>query len=274
VSATAPARGTLEVGAFFDDRVTGYDHAYDLRGWGGYVLRTRMQAVLEVLGDGPGEVLDAGMGPGRLCEQLAMRGWTVSGVDISEQMVRHARARLSDGKERLRQGTLDQLPFPDASFDAVTATGVLEYAASVPVAVRELARVLRPGGLAVLSIPNRGSMHGLSRRLTDPVGRTLRLAVAGAGAQPGRRDRVPSASGFERMVADAGLRIGAVRYVGALVIPAPADKLMPATVERLGAAFERRGRLRKVAATQIVVTATNGGGGSDGSEAAGASVRY
>jgi|SRR5579864_6196762 len=128
------AAETVDVGTFFDGRAEMYDRGYDTLGWGGYVLRTRMQATLELVGRGPGEALDAGMGPGRLCEQLALRDWTVSGVDISDGMVIQARRRLPEAAERLRQGTIDQLPFADGSFDRAVATGVLEYAESVPAA--------------------------------------------------------------------------------------------------------------------------------------------
>ena len=251
----APAMSTVDVGTFFDDRAGTYDRAYEEQGWGGYVLRTRLHAVVELIGDGPGTVLDAGMGPGRLCEQLALRGWAVSGVDISEEMVQCARERLPEAAARLHQGKLDELPFADATFDAVAATGVLEYVDSVPAAVHELARILRPGGQAVLSIPNRRSMHALSRGVADPVARTIRRVLAGVRSEPARRDRVPSAMTFERIIADAGLEIETVRYVGALVIPAPVDRFLPTTVERLSLVFEPRARLRKVSATQIVVRA-------------------
>ena len=66
------------------------------------------------------------------------------GVDASAEMVALARERLPDARDRLAQGSVEELPFEDASFDAVAATGVLEYA-DVPRALGELARVLRPG---------------------------------------------------------------------------------------------------------------------------------
>jgi ubiquinone/menaquinone biosynthesis C-methylase UbiE len=245
-----------DVGSFFDARAGSYDSAYDLIGWGGYVLRTRLQAVLAMIGEGSGDVLDAGMGPGRLCEQLAARGYRVSGVDLSEQMVRAARARLPEAAGRLVQGRIDALPFSDASFDVVAATGVLEYVDSVPVALRELARVLRPGGHAVISLPNRGSMHASSRRLTDPLARAVRRALSGSCAELARRDRIPALDSFADALAGAGLQLDATRYVAALVLPAPVDRLFPRAVEQLGQALEHRRRVRRLAATQIVVRAT------------------
>jgi SAM-dependent methyltransferase len=150
---------------------------------------------------------------------------------------------------------MDALPFANGSFDAVAATGVLEYAESAPDAVNELARVLRPGGLAVLSIPNRYSWHGFSRRVSDPVARSVKHACLGVQSTKARHDRLPSPRGFVRLLAERGLRVREVRYSGALLIPAPIDRLVPTASERLGLTFERRARLRSVLATQFVVSA-------------------
>jgi ubiquinone/menaquinone biosynthesis C-methylase UbiE len=255
MSTATPELGTVDVGAFFDGRAEAYNDDYDLQGWGGYVLRTRLQAVLDVIGEGPGDALDAGMGPGRLCEQLVAGAWTVSGVDISEEMVRHAQRRLPDVSKRLRLGRIERLPFDDASFDVAAATGVMEYVESVPDAFAELARVLRPGGRAVISVPNCSSMHGYSRSITDPMARLAKRVWRGESASIARRDRIPPLAGLLDILVDAGLTVTARRHVAALVIPAPFDRLMPATSQRLGLAFEHRPRVRKRVATQLVIEA-------------------
>ena len=146
--------------AFFGDRAAFYDDRYDLHDADGHALRARMSVALTLVGSGPGQVLDAGMGPGRLCAGLANQGWTVSGVDAADEMVAVARRRLPDAAARLVKAEIEVLPFPDAMFDAVTATGVLEYA-NVPRALAELARVLRPDGLAVVSYPNPHALYGI-----------------------------------------------------------------------------------------------------------------
>jgi ubiquinone/menaquinone biosynthesis C-methylase UbiE len=249
------AASAVDVGTFFDDRVDIYDGDYDLQGWGGHVLRMRLRTAVALIGDGPGELLDVGMGPGRLCEQLARRGWTVSGIDLSPEMVRRARARLPDAAERLRQGTIEALPFPEESFDAVTATGVFEYVEKPSIAVGELARVLRPAGLAILSIPNRGSWHASSRMLTDPPARLVKRVCFGGPPANARYARTPSRLEFERVLAEEGLRVDAVRSAGSLIIPAPFDRAVPRTSQRLAARLERRPRLRGVLATQLVIRA-------------------
>ena len=91
------------------------------------------------------------MGPGRLYAILGERGWTVSGIDASAEMVSLARPTA---EARERPGlAIEAMPFEDDSFDAVVATGVLEYTI-VPNALGEIARLLRPEGRAVVSYPN------------------------------------------------------------------------------------------------------------------------
>ena len=254
MTVSIPAIDGVDVAAFFDDRASRYDDTYDLQGWGGYVLRTRMQAVLDLIGDGPGDALDAGMGPGRLCEQLALRHWTISGVDLSAEMVRSAQARLPASRGRLLQGAVEELPFADASFDAAAATGVLEYAESVHDALSELARVLRPGGRVVISVPRR-SMHAFSRAITDPMARLAKRALFGQAATVVQRDPLPSAEALGRILVDLGLVVEAARHVAVLAIPAPLDDLVPAASQRLAGCLEHRRRLRGILATQLIISA-------------------
>ena len=67
-----------DAATYFGGRTTLYDSRYDAVNAEGHALRARLTAVLRCLGSGPGEVLDAGMGPGRLCGEFALRDWTVS----------------------------------------------------------------------------------------------------------------------------------------------------------------------------------------------------
>src|SRR5439155_280619 len=81
-------------------------------------------------------------------------------LDASAEMVEAARWRLPEAAERLVVGDIVRLPFADATFDLVVATGVLEYA-DVERALAELARVLCPGGRAVVSYPNPAALYGI-----------------------------------------------------------------------------------------------------------------
>lgn len=197
-----------DVRAFFDAEADRYDRAYDDPGRGGRILRKRLADTVALLGDGPGDILDVGMGGGRLCAELLGLGWTVWGVDISPVMVEAARRRLPEIADRLSEGSIAALPFPDDRFDAVTATGVLEYATDdLSRAVRELSRVLRPDGAAVVSFPNHAAPRYLWRgRILYPAVRAVKRLVPYGRPAPRAVPR-SSVSALERALLAAGLCI-------------------------------------------------------------------
>jgi demethylmenaquinone methyltransferase/2-methoxy-6-polyprenyl-1,4-benzoquinol methylase len=91
-------------------------------------------------------VLDVATGTGAVAgELLRQKGCTVVGLDQSPEMLAEARRRLPENV-RLVEGTAERLPFPDESFDALTFTYLLRYVADPGATLRELARVVRPGG--------------------------------------------------------------------------------------------------------------------------------
>ncbi|WP_076863041.1 class I SAM-dependent methyltransferase [Bradyrhizobium mercantei] len=123
--------------------------------------------------------LDAGCGTGTLSRLLAARGCDVTGVDASSEMIVTARSGLADSllAERLtfqQIPTIANLPFADRSFDGVLCASVLEYVPDVAQCLAQIHRVLSPGGLLLVSIPNRGSLlrqgyklaHAASSRLS------------------------------------------------------------------------------------------------------------
>jgi demethylmenaquinone methyltransferase / 2-methoxy-6-polyprenyl-1,4-benzoquinol methylase len=92
-----------------------------------------------------GNVLDVATGTGLVAERLVRRGQRVTGVDQSRGMLAEARRRLS-GRVELVEASADSLPFRDASFEHLTFTYLLRYVDSPADTLRELARVVRPGG--------------------------------------------------------------------------------------------------------------------------------
>jgi demethylmenaquinone methyltransferase/2-methoxy-6-polyprenyl-1,4-benzoquinol methylase len=91
-------------------------------------------------------VLDVATGTGAVArELLRQKGCAVVGLDQSPEMLVEARRRLPENVE-LVEGTAEELPFPDASFDALTFTYLLRYVSDPAATLRELARVVRPGG--------------------------------------------------------------------------------------------------------------------------------
>jgi SAM-dependent methyltransferase len=110
-------------------------------------------AMLALLGDVSGKrVLDAGCGAGALAEALLQRGAVVTGIELSERMAELARIRLGE-RANIHVGDLGQplAMFADGSFDVIAASLVLHYLERWEPTLRELARVLVPGGAVALS---------------------------------------------------------------------------------------------------------------------------
>jgi ubiquinone/menaquinone biosynthesis C-methylase UbiE len=96
-----------------------------------------------------GVALDAACGTGRHAAKLAELGHRVIGVDTTDAMLDVARAKVPGGD--FRRGRLEDLPLDDASVDLITCGLALTHAVDLGPVMREFARVLRPGGHAVLS---------------------------------------------------------------------------------------------------------------------------
>jgi demethylmenaquinone methyltransferase/2-methoxy-6-polyprenyl-1,4-benzoquinol methylase len=118
--------------------------------------RWRRAMVDSVVDGGPTTVLDVATGTAGVAVQLARRtGARVTGIDITEAMLRRGRAAVRQeglqARIALVSGQAELLPFPDATFDALTFTYLLRYVADPAATLAELARVVRPGG-AVASL--------------------------------------------------------------------------------------------------------------------------
>ena len=105
-----------------------------------------------------GRALDVGCGTGSLLGVLAEAGFDrIEGVDASDVYAAAAVARFADdGRVAVRQGDAEALPFPDAGFDAALSQLVLQFVTDPEKAIREMARVVRPGGVVAAAVWNSG----------------------------------------------------------------------------------------------------------------------
>jgi SAM-dependent methyltransferase len=106
-------------------------------------------------------VLDAGCGEGYGTSMLAQAAATAKGVDLEAAVIRRAAARYANAS--FDAANLVALPYPDESFDAVVSLQVIEHIHTPQEFLAECARVLVPGGLLLVSTPNRltFSPHGV-----------------------------------------------------------------------------------------------------------------
>lgn len=150
-------------------------------------------------------VLDVGTGPGGVASYIARQGGCrVVGADLSEHMLRQAQMNLQTSKltpqVSLVNARAENLPFPDRAFDVVVFTFLFRYVEEPNHLIRELARVLKPGGqIATLEfyVPGGSILHPLwllHTRLVMPLGtRFMSSGWREVGSFLG-----PSISGFFR----------------------------------------------------------------------------
>lgn len=145
----------------------------------------RVRLVRDLLDLRPGDcVLEVGCGPGDLL--LALPAGAHLGLDLSASMLRRARTRLGPGA-RLLLADAERLPLDPASFDRVICSEVLEHTLRPRRVLLEIARILRPGGLAVVSVPEEERINRLKDLLwRAPLARRLlRFGPARQGAVEG-----------------------------------------------------------------------------------------
>lgn len=140
-------------------------------------------------------------------------GSSIWSVDISEEMVVHARA--SGCPSELALAVAEKLPFPDACFDRVVSREVIEHVMDTQAMMNEIRRVLKPGGRAVVTTENPLSLspHNLYHQSISPlIARMAGHVILGRAY----KDEAPTARAIRAMAEHAGLRLAEVIWDGAV----------------------------------------------------------
>jgi ubiquinone/menaquinone biosynthesis C-methylase UbiE len=147
--------------AYYDDFSTGYERE---RGFGYHRMLDELELqVVEPYARGQ-RVLEVGCGTGLILSRIARCAAHATGLDVSPGMLRTARERGL----RVVLGSATRLPFADQSFDLVCSFKVLAHVPDVDLALREIARVTRPGGRMILEFYNPWSLRYLAKRIAGP----------------------------------------------------------------------------------------------------------
>jgi 2-polyprenyl-3-methyl-5-hydroxy-6-metoxy-1,4-benzoquinol methylase len=115
--------------------------------------RPVFEEIMSIIGPAPqggGRLLDIGCGNGDFLVKARERGWTVSGIEFSGPGANFARSRGLDVKE----GSFSELPYEDGTFSVVTLLDVLEHLREPLKTLVSVKRVLKPGGVLIVRVPN------------------------------------------------------------------------------------------------------------------------
>ena len=213
---------------------TPYAKEYDQYTPEGYSFRVRRERVLELLPDGNGKkILDLASGPGIMIEGLRAKGYTVTCVDAAPGMIEIAkRVAGNDPAVTCEVGDAYSLRFPDNTFDVVTAMGLIEYLTDENKYLDEMRRILKPGGIFIITYPNVWSPWRLWNRflriLMSPFKKKhsgllhREYSLTAAKADLVRHELMPDAS----------------IYYNVKLVPLPLDRLFPSITAASSHALE------------------------------------
>lgn len=191
-----PSRKERVIAQYGNSRAAAdYAHANERSRPEGRFFRSRLQLVRNILASYPGgDLLDAGCGPGVMVHALLEsrpHDFRITVLDQSPAMVEHCVAWARDiGDIYPTVGRLEAMPFADVSFDVTLVMGALEYT-NARLAIRELSRITRPGGLVIVTMLNALSPYRLTEWfLFWPLIRLIGAIEKFSGVPPERRHGV------------------------------------------------------------------------------------
>jgi ubiquinone/menaquinone biosynthesis C-methylase UbiE len=216
-----------------------------------------IEAMIESLSLPAGaRVLDVGCGPGELMLKLLRRGYDVSGIDIAEGMVGEALSTIrASGFPQFSAATvgdIERLEFKNGDFDVVVASGVIEYQKGDDASLKEMKRVLKPGGHLILNVTNKFSYITISENIflgfkKLPGVRSAVSVVRGWLSGDSRVTDIPSHRvhspwKFDRKLAEHGFGKLAHNFFRFSPLPVPLNSILHPICRPIGHWMERFSR--------------------------------
>lgn len=156
-----------------------------------YNFIVRKRHVMSLFDKVGGQYLDAGCGTGDFIPDLLDRSGHVTALDFAEDMIEQARTRMArrhlDRQVSFVVGDVTNLEYDDNSFDAIIGVGLIEYLTDYRAALREFHRVLRPGGIVIVTVPSIVSPFMAYETLVPKCKGVVKKALSAAGLREPER---------------------------------------------------------------------------------------
>lgn len=221
-----------------------------------YSFLIRARRVMELVTSSQDRIrnfLDIGCGTAPLGPAVVAMGAHYTGIDFSPAMIDAARRlmekSIASGAADLMVGDATKPEVPDAAFDSVVAMGLVEYFSrdQLDTAMREIARVLAPGGVAIITIPKRWSWNRLLGTVTAPVRKAISWRPQGADLKLHRKEsfiRLYLTPGeLDEAARNAGLRKTGQRHYNVQIVSGPFISLGPRFAYQINRHFEWLARI-------------------------------
>jgi ubiquinone/menaquinone biosynthesis C-methylase UbiE len=224
------------IGAF--SNAESYDSHYQKQNPTGYFFNTRAKLVLKLLGNGHNandqNVLDIGCGPCKMYKPLSDKSFNYFGYDISKNML--LRCNKTNGFEHAKSltlGSAESLPFNDNQFSAVLCMGIVEYVESPLIVLDEINRILKPGGIVIISLINKFSPYRIWEKYIYNTVKKIKNNYSGIGPKHILNVSMFSPGVFKKQLIKKGFEPKEVVYFDYNLLPSPIDRNYPAKAVKL-----------------------------------------
>lgn len=220
-----------------------------------YNFITRQRTVEELLEPYiTGKVLDIGCGSGDLVTFYSKKEIFYTGIDLSNHMIKRANFNYADlvqkGKVNFQVADCEKLPFKDGEFDVLSAVALIEYLPDPSRSLNEISRVVKDGGYALVTVPNKKCINNLFRFLWKPIRDLLfplylRFKKASLASMKNVKHYSYDQKEIDMLMKNKGFQKVDDRYTNFHIIPHPLDHLIPRIYIKISEAISNR-KLDKV----------------------------